>query len=46
VATRSKMSGVGVISILRGQRECLGKDIPLTKEFKMDMARLEIPVSG
>lgn len=21
-------------------------DIPLTKEFKMDMARLEIPVSG
>lgn len=24
----------------------MGQDIPLTKEFRMDMARLEIPVSG
>jgi hypothetical protein len=23
-----------------------GKNIPLTKEFRMDMARVEIPVSG
>lgn len=43
VATRSKMSE-------RYQYEISAKwifhDIPLTKEFRMDMARLEIPVSG
>jgi hypothetical protein len=27
-------------------RQCLILDLPLTKEFRMDMARLEIPVSG
>jgi hypothetical protein len=30
---------------VEGGQSCL-RDIPLTKEFRMDMARLEIPVSG
>ena len=29
-----------------GQRVQFDHDIPLTKEFRIDMARLEIPVSG
>lgn len=43
VATRSKISE-------RCQKLAsliwIGQCLPLTKEFRMDMARLEIPVSG
>ena len=43
VATRSKISGERVSTIMRnGIRD----PIPLTKEFRMDIALLEIPVSG
>jgi hypothetical protein len=44
VATRSKISE----NLSQdGCLDCCGQDdIPLTNEFKMDMARLEIPVSG
>lgn len=45
VATRSKMSEKRV-SRLNMKIKLGWSDIPLTKEFKMDMARLEIPVSG
>ena len=44
VATRSKMSECRIDK--RGQSSKLGASLPLTKEFKMDMARLEMPVSG
>lgn len=43
VATRSKMSEIGIRRV-RHYRS--GINLPLTKEFRMDMARLEIPVSG
>jgi hypothetical protein len=45
VATRSKMSRTKVSFECAGWKwDC--DDIPLTNEFRMDMARLEIPVSG
>lgn len=43
VATRSKMSDEGQ---KKERCECRGHNSPLTKELRMDMARLEIPVSG
>ena len=43
VATRSKISGG---SMRYSKASELGNHIPLTKELRMDMARLEIPVSG
>ena len=43
VATRSKMSDK-YVSVKDGNGNRIR--IPLTKEFKMDIARLEIPVSG
>lgn len=45
VATRSKMSRYWV-SYLKMGSYVAGTCIPLTKEFRIDMARLEIPVSG
>ena len=45
VATRSKMSGTR-ISIWRLFKYSEGFCIPLTNEFRIDIARLEIPVSG
>ena len=43
VATRSKMSRDRFST---GDKDCGEPCLPLTKEFRMDMARLEIPVSG
>lgn len=43
VATRSKMSGERVSTRVIDQYQSA---LPLTKEFKIDIARLEIPVSG
>jgi hypothetical protein len=42
VATRSKMSGRVSTRTIYQEYDAL----PLTNEFKIDMARLEIPVSG
>ena len=44
-ATRSKMSD-GMMSDMVGKGRQAGQNLPLTKELRMDMARLEIPVSG
>ena len=47
VATRSKMSGwesQNQVMELDGRAD--EGNLPLTKEFRMDMARFEIPVSG
>lgn len=45
VATRSKISElIRLVKLKRAQRGDVY--VPLTNEFKMDMARLEIPVSG
>lgn len=44
VATRSKIS-VGYSQIMSSKIDRLDP-LPLTKEFKIDMARFEIPVSG
>lgn len=44
VATRSKISAYN--SQIVSLRTWISVPLPLTKEFKMDMARFEIPVSG
>jgi hypothetical protein len=44
VATRSKISGMN--EYFGYERKIDRNRIPLTKEFRIDMARLEIPVSG
>ena len=43
MATRSKMS---IFHVRCAGTLWMGWGLPLTKEFKIDMARLEIPVSG
>ena len=43
VATRSKMSGAWLEIRTNGGT---GRGIPFTNELRIDMARLEIPVSG
>ena len=43
VATRSKMSG-GWLEVKTGGGT--GRSIPFTNELRIDIARLEIPVSG
>ena len=43
VATRSKISGFYVNA---SSNKVWRLDIPLTNELRMDMARLEMPVSG
>jgi hypothetical protein len=43
VATRSKISANRVREAKQQQSDV---DVPLTKEFRIDIARLEIPVSG
>ena len=44
VATRSKMSENALSN--HQARRSLACNIPFTKEFRMDIARFEIPVSG
>ena len=46
VATRSKMSGRWSQNLMEIWDGWGDLDLPLTKEFRMDMARFEIPVSG
>ena len=45
VATRSNMS-IGQIRYQKGKKQEYPSNLPLTKEFRIDIARLEIPVSG
>lgn len=46
VATRSKMSALISGDHEKEKLEYIRDCLPLTKELRVDMARLEIPVSG